>query len=44
MELPGIEGNIITSLPGNRILVQELENQEKEEEFTRFLIYQLQTN
>lgn len=40
-ELEGISGSIVMALPGNRILVQEPENQEKEEEFTLFSIYQL---
>ncbi|WP_111671958.1 hypothetical protein [Algoriphagus litoralis] len=40
-ELPGIPGSIVLSLPGNRILVQEPENQEEEEELTRFSIYEL---
>lgn len=40
-ELDGISGSIVMSLPRNRILVQEPENPEKEEEFTRFSIYEL---
>ncbi len=44
VEFPGINGFLITSLPGNRILVQEPENREVEEEFTKFSIYQLTTN
>ncbi|TXE12446.1 hypothetical protein [Algoriphagus aquimarinus] len=43
-ELPGITGSLILPLPGNKILVQERENTEIEEEFTRFSIYQLQSN
>lgn len=43
-ELPGISGFMITPLSDNKILVQEAENQEKEEEFTKFSIYQLQIN
>lgn len=43
-ELPGIDGSLIISLPDSKILVQERENSEIEEEFTRFSIYQLQTN
>lgn len=42
-ELAGIKGSLILSLPGYKILVQEPENLEIEEEFTRFSIYQLQT-
>ncbi len=42
-ELPGISGNIIIPLPDHKILVQEFENKEIEEEFTRFGIYQLKT-
>jgi len=44
VELPSLNGFITTSLPGDRLLVQELENQEVEEEFTKFSIYQLTTN
>lgn len=40
-ELPGITGAVVLALPDNRILVQEPENPEVEEEFTRFSIYQL---
>lgn len=40
-ELTGIEGSLVLSLPDNKILVQERENSEIEEEFTRFSIYQL---
>lgn len=40
-ELPGIPGSVVMPLPGNRILVQEPENPEQEEEFTLFSIYQL---
>lgn len=40
-ELDGISGSIVMSLPGNRILVQEPENPDQEEEFTRFSIYEL---
>lgn len=43
-ELPGIVGSIVMSLPGNRILVQEPENPDQEEEFTRFSIYELKVN
>ncbi len=43
-ELPGIKGSLILSLPDKKILVQERENMVIEEEFTRFSIYQLQTN
>lgn len=43
-ELQGISGSIILSLPDQKILVQESENPEIEEEFTRFSIYQLQFN
>ncbi|MEB2777013.1 hypothetical protein SYJ56_16975 [Algoriphagus sp. D3-2-R+10] len=43
-ELSGIDGSLILPLPDNKILVQERENMEIEEEFTRFSIYQLQTN
>lgn len=43
-ELVGINGSLILSLPDNKILVQERETTEFEEEFTRFTIYQLQTN
>ena len=41
-ELPAIKGNIILTLPNQKILVQEPENSEIEEEFTRFSIYELQ--
>ncbi|WP_040302653.1 hypothetical protein [Algoriphagus machipongonensis] len=44
MELPGISGALVTTLPDKKLLVQEPENTETEEEFTRFSIYQLQTN
>lgn len=44
LELPGLDGFLITSLPGNRLLVQEPENKEVEEEFTKFSIYKLTTN
>lgn len=44
VELPGINGFLIAALPGNRLLVQEPENQEIEEEFTKFSIYELTTN
>ncbi|MEN2281103.1 hypothetical protein AAGF08_03125 [Algoriphagus sp. SE2] len=44
LELPGLDGLLITSLPGKRLLVQEPENKEVEEEFTKFSIYQLTTN
>lgn len=40
-ELPGIGGALVMSLSGNRILVQEPENPEKEEEYTLFSIYEL---
>ncbi|WP_339757677.1 hypothetical protein [Algoriphagus aquimarinus] len=40
-ELAGIKGSLILALPKNRILVQESENPDFEEEFTRFSIYQL---
>ncbi|MDR7130441.1 hypothetical protein J2X69_002791 [Algoriphagus sp. 4150] len=43
-ELSGIDGSLIISLPDSKILVQEPENSELEEEFTRFSIYQLQPN
>ncbi|MFC5626904.1 hypothetical protein [Algoriphagus winogradskyi] len=43
-ELLGINGTIVLSLPGQKLLVQEPENSEIEEEFTRFSIYQLQSN
>ncbi|WP_192346656.1 hypothetical protein [Algoriphagus sp. Y33] len=43
-ELSGIVGSLIISLPDSKILVQEPENSDLEEEFTRFSIYQLQTN
>ncbi|WP_439487633.1 hypothetical protein [Algoriphagus sp.] len=39
----GLDGSLVLSLPDNKILVQERENTEIEEEFTRFYIYQLQT-
>ncbi|WPR74257.1 hypothetical protein [Algoriphagus sp. NG3] len=42
-ELNALDGSLILSLPDNKILVQERENTEIEEEFTRFYIYQLQT-
>ncbi|MCE7055652.1 hypothetical protein LZF95_13275 [Algoriphagus sp. AGSA1] len=42
-ELDALDGSLIISLPDNKILVQERENTEIEEEFTRFYIYQLQT-
>lgn len=44
VELPGINGAIVIGLPNKKILVQEPENEEVEEEFTSFSIYQLQTN
>lgn len=44
VELPGLKGIMITSLPGNRLLVQEPENTEVEEEFTKFSIYKLTIN
>jgi hypothetical protein len=40
-ELPGITGSIVMALPGNRVIVQEPENPEKEEEYTLFSIYEL---
>jgi hypothetical protein len=40
-ELPGIAGSLVMPLPGNRILVQEPENRDREEEFTLFSIYEL---
>ncbi|SIN82762.1 hypothetical protein [Algoriphagus halophilus] len=44
VELPGIEGVLVTALKENKLLVQEPANTEIEEEFTKFTIYQLQTN
>lgn len=44
VELPGINGTMVTGLPNRKVLVQEPENKEVEEEFTRFSIYQLQSN
>lgn len=43
-ELTGIKGGLKFTLPDNKILVQEPENSDIEEEFTRFSIYQLQKN
>ncbi|SFT64949.1 hypothetical protein SAMN04489724_1407 [Algoriphagus locisalis] len=43
-ELPGIKSSLKFTLPDNKILVQEPENSDIEEEFTRFSIYQLQKN
>ncbi|MBB6327478.1 hypothetical protein FHS59_003121 [Algoriphagus iocasae] len=43
-EIPGIPGTIITILPDRKLLVQEPENTEIEEEFTRFTIYQVKLN
>ncbi|MBN3583197.1 hypothetical protein JYB64_12430 [Algoriphagus aestuarii] len=43
-EIPGIPGTIITILPDRKLLVQEPENTEIEEEFTRFTIYQVKPN
>ena len=42
-ELKGIKGSIKFTLPNNKLLVQDPENSDIEEEFTRFSIYQLQT-
>ena len=42
-ELKGIKGSLKFTLPNNKLLVQEPENSDIEEEFTRFSIYQLQT-
>ncbi len=44
IELEGIPGTMILSLPDNKILVREPENSEIEEEFTRFSIYELKTS
>lgn len=44
MELPGITGTFVTTLPDQKFVVQEPANTEIEEEFTKFTIYQLQTN
>ena len=44
IELPGIKGIMITPLPDNKLLVQEPENPDLEEEFTKFSIYQLKEN
>ena len=43
-ELSGINGSLKFTLPNKKILVQEPENPDLEEEFTRFSIYQLQKN
>ena len=43
-ELPGIKSSLKFTLPDNKILAQEPENSDIEEEFTRFSIYQLQKN